>query len=379
MQKKALSIYIHIPFCKSKCSYCDFNSYAGMEELIPAYFSALKRNLAQYEVDFDKYIIKTVFLGGGTPSIVDADLIYDYIMNLRSSFEFDNEAEISIECNPGTLKPESLGTYKKAGINRISLGLQCWQNELLKKLGRIHTAEDFERTLTYVKDSGFTNFNADLIFGIPGQTMEEWKETLGRVVSLGIPHLSCYSLSIEEGTQFGEMHKRGELPEPDDEIDRDMYHYTVNMLRDKGYKHYEISNFAKPGFECRHNLVYWRCGRYIGLGAGAHSYFNDSRYNNKVGIREYICALSTGRSPAENFETIDTNEQRAEYMIVGLRTEEGIDINDFKNRFGADVMTVYGTEINRLIERGLLVIDSSKISLSETGLDLANQVFVEFI
>ncbi len=379
MQKKALSIYIHIPFCKSKCSYCDFNSYAGMEELIPAYFNALKRDLAQYEDDFDKYIIKTVFFGGGTPSIVDADLIYDYLMNLRSSFEFDNEAEISIECNPGTLQRQSLSIYKEAGINRISLGLQCWQNELLKKLGRIHTAEDFERTLTNVKNAGFTNFNADLIFGIPGQTMEEWKETLEKVVSLEVPHLSCYSLSIEEGTQFGEMHKRGELPEQDDEIDRDMYHYTVNMLRDKGYKHYEISNFAKPRFECRHNLVYWRCGRYIGLGAGAHSYFNYSRYNNKEGIKEYIETLDAGSSPAENFEAIDIGEQRAEYMIVGLRTEEGIDMKDFKDRFGTDVMTVYGTEINKLIERGLLVIGNTKIYLSETGLDLANQVFVEFI
>ncbi|MDD4494844.1 MAG: radical SAM family heme chaperone HemW, partial [Eubacteriales bacterium] len=269
--------------------------------------------------------------------------------------------------------------YRKAGINRISMGLQCWQTSLLKTLGRIHSARDFEISLDSARREGFSNINADLIFGIPGQTEADWIETLNKIIALELPHISCYSLSIEQGTELGIMRDRGELVELDDEIDRAMYHYAESRLMDEGYRHYEISNFSKPGYECLHNLVYWRCGEYLGLGAGAHSYIDGVRYSNVNEIKQYIETLNAGGSPAENHEAINIDEQKSEYMIVGLRTGDGINLTDFKNKFGQEIDEVYGDQIEQLVERGLLIKNASRIHLTELGLDLANQVFIEFI
>ena len=260
------------------------------------------------------------------------------------------DAEATIECNPGTVDREKFKAYKSAGINRISLGLQCWQASLLNTLGRIHSARDFEISIESARQEGFSNINADLIFGIPGQTQEDWVETLDKVIALELPHISCYSLSIEPGTELGKMRDRGELVVMDDEIDRAMYHYAESSLKEEGYRHYEISSFARPGYECLHNLVSWRCGEYLGIGAGAHSYVNAVRYSNLIGIKQYIKSLYDGDSPAENHEAIDMRTIR----IYDCRTKDrGRNLHyGFKKKFGQEIDEVYGDQIEKLIERG---------------------------
>lgn len=376
---KSISIYIHIPFCRAKCFYCDFNSFACRDEFVPAYFNALKKEIDLYAGKLKAYTIKTVFIGGGTPSVVDSQYIYEVLKLLNQKLNIDVKAEISIETNPGTLTYEKLETYKAIGVNRLSIGLQAWQDRILKMLGRIHTAKEFEDNFRLARKAGFENINVDLIFGIPDQTFKDWCETLENVISLGPEHLSCYSLKIEEGTVFGDKLENNELVPLEDIIDREMYSYCKDYLAQKGYKHYEISNFAKPGYECRHNLVYWKQQEYIGLGAGAHSFFEGTRVNNIYDIEGYIASLLEDKIPAENAEFIDRKLDMTEFMILGLRLMDGVLPDDFKKRFDEDIYDVYGSEIAKLVERGLLVKKGGAISLSSAGLDFANQVFMEFV
>ena len=432
--KTGIGVYIHIPFCKSKCYYCDFNSYSGREHLAGPYFDALFSEIRAYADALQGRPVRTIFIGGGTPSLVDPKYISRLLEVCSKYMTVDPEAEISLESNPGTLTYDNLKIYREAGINRLSIGLQAWQDKHLEKLGRIHRKQQFVENLESAYKAGFRNINADLIFGLPEQTFEEWKETLEAVTTLGsgkgLSHLSCYSLIIEEGTIFGDRYEAGTLKSVDDELDRKMYSYTIEHLAGLGYKHYEISNFAKPGFECRHNLVYWRAEEYAGFGAGAHSYLNHVRYSNETGIEEYIRAVDNIKNAAlhkdnefvkngalhRDSEFIGRQDAMSEFMIMGLRLIEGISVQEFEDRFGEKLQEVYGAQLSKLVNDGLLVVTqdgshkndlfqsetsektseetpeekqtkaqdnkatgSERFRLTARGLDLANRVFVEFI
>jgi len=379
MGTESIGLYIHIPFCKHKCYYCDFNSYAQKEQIIPAYVNAVKKEIEKYSTATANYKIKTVFIGGGTPSYINSRYITDILSFCRSNLDFDPGAEISIEANPGTLDTEKLQDFKAAGINRISIGLQSCNDISLKKLGRIHDYGQFLESYNKSREVGFSNINVDLIFGMPWQSQKEWEETLEEVIRLHPEHISCYSLNIEEDTVFGDMLKKGTLIPLEDEKDRQMYHYAVQKLKENGYNHYEISNFAREGYECRHNLVYWKTEMYIGIGAGSHSYFSGKRYNNICNVEDYINRLSTNRDVVENIEDIGREESISEYIILGLRLTKGISFREFKSRFGEDLYVLFKNKIDSLVNRGLLIIENEGIKLTPSGLDLANQVFVEFI
>lgn len=377
--KDALSLYIHIPFCKAKCNYCDFNSFAGREVDIPAYFDALKIEIEGYKEKLQDYELRTIFIGGGTPSLVETKYIYEILDLLNNSFNIANNAEISMESNPGTLLYEKLLSYKSMGINRLSMGLQAWQERLLKSLGRIHSAEEFVENFNLAKKVGFENINVDLIFGLPSQTLKDWLKTLRKVIELQPSHISCYSLKIEDGTVMGSQLYKGEIDAPDEALDRNMYYAAIDILGKKGYKQYEISNFARVGYECKHNLVYWRAEQYIGIGAGAHSYINGERFNNVSIPDKYIESVLKNQNKIENVEKIDLAGQISEFIILGLRLNEGISRNKFKELFDKDIFDVYGSKIEQLFKKGLLNMDGDKLMLTSSGLDYANQVFVEFI
>lgn len=311
--------------------------------------------------------------------MADAKHISELMNTCRRYFEIDSRAEITIESNPGSLTYEKLLSYGIDGINRLSTGLQAWQDILLNKLGRIHTSEDFRVNLEAAVKAGFKNINADLIFGIPGQNMNDWSETVRSVIGFGLQHISCYSLKIEEKTPFYNMLQTGMLQPVDDELDRRMYRHAVEELKKHGYVHYEISNFALPDYECRHNMIYWSASEYLGIGAGAHSYLADGRYNNVTDIEEYINKVLNGGSPVENMKAIDKAESMSEFMILGLRLVDGINTEQFKVRYDEDVFTVFGKQIDKLLKKQLLKQEGEKLRLSLYGLDVANSVFGEFI
>lgn len=372
-------LYIHVPFCGSKCNYCDFNSYVGKLDLAEEYFACMKKEIDLYrdEMVFNK--IGTIFIGGGTPSCVEHGFIGELLNVLRERYNVSEPCEITIESNPGTLTEEKLKAYRQYGINRISIGLQACQENLLKYLGRQHNTSDFISSVKMAKEAGFDNINADVIFGIPGQTLDEWKETLDVLTELNLTHISAYDLKIEEGTKFGEMLEIGKLIEMDDELDREMYHYAIDFLKKKGFNHYELSNFAKKGYECKHNLIYWNCIEYLGLGAGAHSYLQDIRFENQASIEGYIDYLSKGQKPVEERYVRDFCEKMAEYMFLGLRLIDGVSKEKFEDRFNQDIFATYADKIDKLKKKQLIETESGKIKLTNLGLDLANQVFVEFV
>ncbi len=374
-----IGLYIHIPFCKAKCFYCDFNSFAGAEDLVPSYFHALKNEAALYGGDLADCTVKTVYIGGGTPSFVDTRYLYEILNTCRQCFNIGKNAEISIETNPGTLTYEKLMAYKSMGINRLSIGLQAYQDSLLRKLGRIHDFHQFLENYNQAVRTGFKNINIDLIFGLPGQTLRDWAQTLLNVIQLGPAHVSCYSLKIEEGTPFGKSLEDGELIPIEDELDREMYYMAIEKMGAAGLKHYEISNFARPGYQCRHNLIYWKAEEYLGLGAGAHSYLFGERYNNVYGLDGYIKNSRNKDSLKENVQIIGKAESMAEYMILGLRLTDGIHAGEFKSRYGEDLYEIYHEKIHKLLRKNLLVMEKDGIKLSSSGMDLANTVFMEFI
>lgn len=379
MDDKRIGLYVHIPYCRQKCNYCDFNSYASMEGTVPEYFNALNNEISSYSDMLQGFTVKTVFIGGGTPSYVDSKYVHQLMSSLNRQMNIECDAEISIETNPGTLTEEKLSVYREAGINRLSIGLQVWQNSLLKYLGRIHNIEDFTTNYKLALKAGFNNINVDLIFGIPGQSIKEWTDTIDNISQLDITHLSCYSLKIEEGTPFGLQLEKGKLKAVEDELDREMYWLAIEKLRSSGFKQYEISNFAREGYECRHNLVYWNAEEYVGLGAGAHSYFNKKRFNNAEDIYRYSSLIKNNESSIENVQAIDEQDAMSEYMILRLRLVEGVCSRDFEQRFGVSLTTKYSKQIERLALSGLADFNGNRLTLTQKGLDLANQAFVEFI
>lgn len=375
-----LGVYVHIPFCVSKCYYCDFASYVQDQSKYEAYVGALISEIRAYGASTPTPLtITTVFIGGGTPSVLPPILLEKILVALKESFIIPKDAEYTIESNPGTLSKEKLKVMKDHGINRISMGAQAYQNDLLKKIGRGHMQADIIESYNLCRSAGFDNINLDLMFALPSQRLDQWKETLEAIVKLGPEHISAYSLIVEDGTHFGDMANKGQLEEPGEDLERLMYSYAKEYLRQNGYDQYEISNFAKEGKASQHNINNWKAHPYIGLGLGAHSYYNGLRYHNTYNMTDYIDKSSRLHEIQEEIETIGLKAQIEEFMFLGLRLTKGIKITDFEKRFNKSIYNVYGNQINQHVKDGLLIEDAGRIWLTDYGQDISNRVFSSFL
>ncbi|KHD15736.1 radical SAM family heme chaperone HemW [Clostridium butyricum] len=372
---KEMSLYIHIPFCKQKCLYCDFPSYAGKESLINEYIRALNEEILR---KCSKYKIASIFVGGGTPSYLN-EINLESLLKTINLLDFKDEFEFTIECNPGTLNEEKLALMKNYNVNRISMGLQTTNDNILKEIGRIHSFEEFKKNYNQARKAGFENINVDLMFGLPNQSMKDWKVSLEDVMSLEPDHISAYSLIIEEGTCFYNLYNNDKLNIPNEEEERSMYLFTKGFLKDYGYNQYEISNYAKVNKECFHNKVYWKCNEYLGLGVSASSFVGEKRFKNIDDIKIYIEKINNNEDVTEEIHVNNINDDMEEFMFMGLRMIEGINLKIFKKRFGKDVFDIYDEVIKNNIKKGLLVVDSEKLYLSEKGIELSNYVMSDFI
>lgn len=372
---KEMSLYIHIPFCKQKCLYCDFPSYAGKESLINEYIRALNEEILK---KCSKYKIASIFVGGGTPSYLN-EINLESLLKTINLLDFKDDFEFTIECNPGTLNEEKLVLMKNYNVNRISMGLQTTNDNLLKEIGRIHSFEEFKKNYNQARKAGFENINVDLMFGLPNQSMKDWKVSLEDVMSLEPDHISAYSLIIEEGTCFYNLYNNDKLNIPNEEEERSMYLFTKGFLKDYGYNQYEISNYAKVNKECFHNKVYWKCNEYLGLGVSASSFVDEKRFKNIDNIKIYIEKINNNEDVTEEIHVNNINDDMEEFMFMGLRMIEGINLKIFKKRFGKDVFDIYDEVIKNNIKKGLLVVDSEKLYLSEKGIELSNYVMSDFI
>ncbi|BBK75697.1 MULTISPECIES: radical SAM family heme chaperone HemW [Clostridium] len=372
---KEMSLYIHIPFCKQKCLYCDFPSYAGKESLINEYIRALNEEILR---KCSKYKIASIFVGGGTPSYLN-EINLESLLKTINLLDFKDNFEFTIECNPGTLNEEKLVLMKNYNVNRISMGLQTTNDNLLKEIGRIHSFEEFKKNYNQARKAGFENINVDLMFGLPNQHMKDWKASLKDVMSLEPDHISAYSLIIEEGTCFYNLYNNDKLNIPNEEEERSMYLFTKGFLEDYGYNQYEISNYAKVNKECFHNKVYWKCNEYLGLGVSASSFVDEKRFKNIDDIKIYIEKINNNEDVTEEIHVNNINDDMEEFMFMGLRMIEGINLKTFKKRFGKDVFDIYDEVIKNNIKKGLLVVDSEKLYLSEKGIELSNYVMSDFI
>ena len=410
MENKELGIYIHIPFCQHKCDYCDFISFSNKQDFIENYVEAVKKEINNYFKDktlLETYTVTTIYIGGGTPSYINSKYICEIMHvleeNLKDNMVKMEDMEITIEVNPGTVNKEKLEQYRKAKINRLSIGLQSTNNGMLKQIGRIHTYEQFLETYQMAKAVGFDNINVDLMIGLPNQTIEDIKRSLQEIVQLNPTHISVYSLIIEEGTVIAQKIENHQLQEMDEELERNMYWYVKNTLELNGYTHYEISNFAKEGKESKHNMNCWRQKEYIGIGLNAHSYLNYVRYTNTSEMEQYITRMNTlneqivndilklsnnkeKENLEENIETAyeieevqDVEDRKKEYMLLGLRTIEGVSISKFKEKYIDNPLFLFRKELEKLVEEKLVMIDGDDIRLTNKGLDLANLVWEEFI
>ncbi|MDW7657774.1 MAG: radical SAM family heme chaperone HemW [Bacillota bacterium] len=402
--------YIHIPFCVRKCTYCDFVSYACADRARQqAYIDALIHEItsvADYYRTYRPELIRplrTLFLGGGTPTVLAATQTVRILEHIRHTFGFEPDCECTIEANPGTVTRKSLDSYRSAGINRLSLGLQAIQPHLLRILGRIHSADDLRTSVAAARAAGFTNINVDVLVGLPEQTLDDVRQTVATICSLPLQHISFYSLILEEGTPLAAVHESHALALPSDEYEREQYHLVRRMLAAHGFRQYEISNSARPGYECRHNRVYWDALPYYGFGLAAHSYVAGVRSGNTADLDEYISAFdsplagkisplrqkNTENAERDNWqdarpvaivtEIIDRDEAMREMMLLGLRLTDGVQNSAFQERFGCSLFSVFTEEIRLLSQRGLVIVSNDRIRLSDSGLDLANQAFQLFI
>ena len=368
---KKIGAYVHIPFCKQKCYYCDFVSFANQNVLQKEYFKELIKEIKDF-FSKNEYEISTIYIGGGTPSFVDSSFIKEILKLIPQN----HTNEITIEVNPGTVDIDKLKVYKEAGINRLSIGLQSTHDRLLKQIGRIHNFEDFLNTYNMAKDIGFDNINVDLMIGLPNQSIQDIKQSLEIITNLEPKHISVYSLIVEENTKMADLIARNDLQLPDEELERNMYWYVKNYLELKGYNHYEISNFAKKGYESKHNLDCWNQKEYIGFGLAAHSYLNNTRFSNTDNLNNY---LNNGWKNKTIQEEQDEISKKYEYMLLGLRKIEGISIQKFKEKFGENPLFIFRNELNKLVDEGLLIVENDSIKLTNKGLDLANLVWEEFV
>ncbi len=367
-------LYIHFPFCKQKCHYCDFVSYPGMLSSGARYVDALISEMEAYR----GAKLDTVYLGGGTPTALAPALLERVLSRVASSFSLAENCEITVEANPGTCDKNTFSALASCGVNRISLGVQSFSDDELKKLGRIHTKDDAIRAVEAVRGAGIRNLSLDLMFSIPNQTRESLYDSLFRAVALEPEHLSCYSLILCEGTPMHEAYNRGEITLPDEDEDRERYALLVEFLKNHGYERYEISNFAKDGKISRHNTKYWTRDPYIGLGAAAHSFYENRRFENPATLPDYFEQVEKGIKPVG--ETITQEDAMAEFMFLGLRqTKAGVRRSDFQKSFGKSFDAVFGKTVKKLSEFGLLADDGDRIRLTDRGIDVSNAVFCEFL
>ena len=371
---KDIGVYIHIPFCKQKCIYCDFTSFALQEK----YIEAIKKEIENWIKQNKDTYIKTIYIGGGTPSYINSKYIKE-ILNLLNANT--SEQEITIEVNPGTVTIEKLKDYKEAGINRLSIGLQSTKDSLLKEIERIHTYQHFLETYNLARKVGFTNINVDLMIGLPNQTIQDIKDSLIEIVDLNPEHISVYSLIVEEDTPMQKLIEKGILKLPDEDRERQMYWFVKDFLELNNYKHYEISNFARKGFESKHNMDCWGQKEYIGFGIAAHSYIDNKRFCNISNLNKYIenCKVGNFEDNKVICEEQNVEDKMREYMILGLRKINGISIQKFENIFNENPIMIFRKELQKLSEEELILIDGDIIKLSNKGLDFANLVWEEFI
>jgi oxygen-independent coproporphyrinogen-3 oxidase len=374
-----IGLYVHIPFCKYRCSYCDFATFAGQDDQIAVYVDAL---LTELRLRADRQRVRsapTLFFGGGTPSHIAAAYLEQIIEGLAASYIFAPAIEITLESNPGTLSREHLLLLRRMGINRLSIGVQSLNDQILRALDRIHTAGEALQAIRLAKEAGFRSVNADLIFGLPGQSQDDWRRTLQGVVAEGPDHISAYGLIVEPGTLLKRQVAQRRVTLPSDDEAATMYEYLQEYLGSTGYVQYEISNWALPGHACAHNLIYWRHQPYLGLGLSAHSYLDGQRFANVRGLQGYIQRLHRGRLPTASAETIDADRARADATMVGLRLTQGIQIETFNRRFGGDFLADHVAAIVRLGELGLLEQVEGWVRLTRAGMLVANQVWMEFL
>lgn len=373
------SVYFHIPFCEHICHYCDFNKVFLQGQPVDKYLQALEKEMIMTQSLYPTNDLQTIFVGGGTPTSLNEQQLFRFCESINKNLPMNGELEFTFEANPGDLTKGKLQILKDAGVNRISLGVQTFNEELLKSIGRVHLVKDVIRSISNAKEMGFKNINIDLMYGLPGQTMNDLKETLYESFNLGITHFSGYSLIIEPKTVFYNLMKKGALPTPGEDVEADMYELLMEEMEKNGFKQYEISNFSKPGFESMHNLTYWNNEEYFGFGAGAHSYINGQRRSNVGTIKKYINLIMEGDLPVLEQNVISKIEKMEEEMFLGLRKTDGVSISNFLDKFGYNPLTLFDKEIKRLTSIGLLECSKENIYLTKKGRFLGNEVFQSFL
>lgn len=376
------SLYIHMPFCVRKCAYCDFNSHEYPGSSLDDYVLLLLKELSTKADRFKVESVPTLYFGGGTPSLLTYRQVSAIMQTVRDCYCLERDAEITLEVNPGTVTSESLAGYRAAGINRLSIGVQSFDDGMLKALGRIHSADEAREAVRMARSAGFQGLGVDLIHSLPGQTLQKWGRELKEAIAVKPDHISAYGLSVEEGTPFAAMADRGELDLPDEEIAAAMFELAPTALEEAGYEQYEISNFARPGYRSRHNQVYWSRQNYLGLGAGAHSFLREPdfgvRWENPRSISEYAALVNDVRRP-EPATYLTRREAIGEYFFLGLRMMHGVNLQAFTDEFGSDAMDEFPGVIERLTSGGLTVLDGGRFCLSSNGIILANRVLCEFV
>lgn len=372
---KPLSVYIHIPFCVQKCKYCDFLSAPSTRENMELYMDALKKEMISESVKYEEYEIETIFFGGGTPSILDEGQIEDCIDVLRTNYQISKLCEITLEMNPGTASMQKLEGWKRAGVNRLSIGLQSANDSELRLIGRIHDFDTFVKSYDQAKAAGFDNINVDLMSALPGQTISGWRETLNKVLLLEPDHISAYSLIIEEGTPLSK-HIDEYPPVPSENEDREMYRDTKRILKEHGYMRYEVSNYAKEGKECKHNVTYWTRGNYAGFGLGASSMVENIRWHNTENMDKYIKNPTESK---EDMEKLSLNDCMEEFMFLGLRMMQGVSKKRFFKEFDMNMDEVYGDVLKKWEKTGHLKMEGDNVSLTDSGIDISNAIFTDFL
>lgn len=374
MNLKPLAIYVHIPFCKRKCAYCDFASFAGCEGKIDAYFNALAAEIDAWAEKLRAYQARSIFFGGGTPSIPPAEKIAAVIEKLRTHLDFAPDIEITLEANPGTLTMEKLRVYREAGVNRLSIGVQSFDGEILKNIGRIHNPDEAEEAVRMAKAAGFGNISIDLMYALPNQDMRIWNDTLNRAIRLPVSHISAYSLIVEPGTEMERRVQNGAVTIADDDTVNEMQRLAIHKLEKAGFMRYEISNFAKPGCESRHNMIYWTLGEYLGLGSAAHSLMENTRFANPPEMDRYIAGERMLDAEARSL-----SDQKEEMLMLSTRTLRGLDLNAWQRDFGEDFAAKHRREIEKLTNYGLIEIKNDFLSLTTMGLELQDSVVLDLM
>ena len=374
MQKKPTSAYVHIPFCTQICYYCDFSKVFIKNQPVDSYLEHLLQEFHSYDIQK----LRTLYIGGGTPTALSAPQLEVLLDGLTKNLDLSVLEELTIEANPGDLDPDKIAVLKNSAVNRVSLGVQTFDDKMLKKIGRSHLERDIYENIDCLKLAGFDNISIDLIYALPGQTMEQVKDNVAKAIALDIPHMSLYSLILENHTVFMNRMRRGKLPLPKEELEAEMFEYIIAELERAGFEHYEISNFSKPGFESRHNLMYWENAEYYGIGAGASGYVNGVRYKNHGPIRHYLKAVEEGNARI-NEEHLSLREQMEEEMFLGLRKKAGVSKARFEEKFGTSFEELYGQVVRDLCHQGLLQVEGQQIRMTKKGLFLGDTVAERFI